>query len=147
MKRLFSFLGALLLVAAGAYGLAREISSHRPVDQWTWLQREFHLNQAQLDRIKALHAAYQPICMGHCSRVLALKNQLGALAETKGKNSPQYLQAQTAWENLRRECNEATFQHLQAVAAVMSPDDGSRYLAMMVPRIDRPDRTAPLGIR
>lgn len=147
MKRAIAFVAVLLLVAVAAYGIARELDSRRPVDEWTWLRREFHLDHAQLDRIKALHAAYQPVCMGHCSRIIALRNQLAALAGTDGRESPEYLKTLAAWQSLRHECNEATVNYLQTVAAVMNPDDGRRYLAMMVPRVARPDRTTPLGIR
>jgi hypothetical protein len=148
MRRLVLFVTLIIAVAGTAYGLTYYFNANRqPVDQWTWLQREFHLDGAQLARIRALHAAYQPVCADHCSRIMAAQARLTGLAQAGRKNTPEYLSTLGDWEAIRHECNEATFHHLQAVAAVMNPADGRRYLDMMVPRIVRADHIGPLGIR
>jgi hypothetical protein len=148
MRRLSSFLALVVAVAATAYGLTYYYSASRqPEDQWTWLRREFHLDGAQLVRIKALHEAYQPVCADHCSRIMAARERLAGLDQAGRRNTPDYLATLGEWEAVKRECNEATFRHLQAVAAVMSPAQGRRYLDMMGPRIVRADHIGPLGIR
>jgi len=60
-KNVAVFLLLVLAVAATAYGLTRYLSSQKTEDQWTWLRREFRLNDAQYVRIVALHEAYEPI--------------------------------------------------------------------------------------
>ena len=148
MRRLTPFLVLIAFVAATAYGLTYYYGTNRPAaDQWTWLQGEFHLTAAQLARIRALHEAYQPVCADHCSRIMAARDRLAALAQAGRNDTPDYLQTLDEWEAVKHECNEATFKHLQAVAAVMAPAQGRRYLDMMVPRIVRSDHIGPLGIR
>jgi hypothetical protein len=148
MRRLASFLVLVIAVAAAAYGLTCYLgASRQPADQWTWLRGEFHLDGAQLARIKALHEAYQPVCADHCSRIMAASARLAALEQAGRKDTPEYQATLGEWEAIKRECNAATFKHLQAVAAVMSPAQGRRYLDMMVPRIVRADHIGPLGIR
>ena len=92
MRRLSAFFALVLAVAATAYGLTRYYgASRQPEDQWTWLRREFHLDGAQLARIQALHAAYQPVCASHCSRIMAAKARLAALEQAGRKDTPDYL--------------------------------------------------------
>ncbi len=148
MRRLVTFIALVVAVAATAYGLTRYYSANRrPADQWTWLRREFQLDGAQLAHIQALHEAYQPVCADHCSRIMAASARLAALEQAGRKDTPEYLATLGDWKTIKRECNAATFKHLQAVAAVMSPAQGRRYLDMMVPRIVRADHIGPLGIR
>jgi hypothetical protein len=148
MRRLWSYFVLVVAVAASAYGVTCYYNGSRKTeDQWTWLRREFRLSDTQLAHIKALHEAYQPVCAGHCSRVMAARERLAALEQAGRKNTPEYLATLDQWEAIKHECNEATFNHLQAVAATMSPAQGRRYLDMMVPRIVQPNRIGPLGIR
>lgn len=148
MTRLIRYWALVVLVAAAAYGLTRYYTSHRQAeDQWTWLQNEFHLTGVQLARIRTLHEAYEPVCAGHCRRVAATNERLAELRRAGREDTPDYLKTLDQWEAIKHECNEATFKYLQTVAAVMNPADGRRYLDMMVPRIVRPDRIGPLGIR
>ncbi len=148
MRRLSWFLALIAAVAVSAYGVTYFLASSQPAeDQWTWLRREFHLNDAQLARIRALHEAYQPVCADHCSRIQAAREHLAQLEQAGQKDTPDYLKTLNEWEAVKHDCNEATFRHLQAVAAAMDPADGRRYLGMMVPRIVRSDHLGPPGIR
>ena len=124
MRRLAAFVFLIVAVAAGAYGVTYYFNSNRqPEDQWTWLQREFALTSAQLTRIQALQKAYQPVCAGHCSRIMAAKSRLTALAQA-GRNTPEYLATLDQWEAIKHECNAATFKHLEAVNAVTGSGRG-----------------------
>lgn len=147
MKRLVSFAVLVMAVAAAAYGLTCYFNPVKSEDQWTWLRREFHLSDAQFARIKTLQAAYQPVCAGHCSRIMALQQRLADLERTGGRDSPAYGAAQEEWNAVRQECNRATLQHLREVAAVMDADAGRRYLALTVPRIAQYDHREPRGVR
>ena len=147
MKRLTGFLLLVLVVAASAYGLTRYLGSQRNEDQWTWLRREFHLSDAQYARIVALHQAYQPVCADHCRRIGALQQRLAELERSGAGQSPDYVAAQQAWQDVKLECNRATLLHLQRVAAEMAPDQGRRYLALTVPRLAQFDHREPRGLR
>ncbi len=93
MKRLVLFLVLVLAVAATAYGVTRYPGARRTEDSWVWLRREFHLNDAQLARIRALHAAYQPICADHCSRIQAARDRIVRLEAEGRKGTPDYIAA------------------------------------------------------
>jgi hypothetical protein len=147
MKRLVLFLALVLAVAATAYGVTRYLGARRTEDSWVWLRREFHLNDSQLARIRALHADYQPICADHCSRIQAARDRIARLEAEGRRGTPDYIAALDAWESVKQECSRATLMHLERVAAAMSPDDGRRYLALMVPRLARTDHLGPMGIR
>jgi DNA-binding GntR family transcriptional regulator len=147
MKRLALFLVVVLAAAVSAYGLTYYLRTRQPEDQWVWLHREFHLNAAQLARVRALHEAYQPICADHCRRIVAAQQRLAAIDRSGRKNTPEFVAALNQWEGVKHECQETTLRHLQAVATAMNPDDGRNYLALMVPRVVRSDHLEPLGLR
>lgn len=147
MNRLASFLLLVVAVAATAYGVTYYLNTRQTEDQWTWLRREFHLTATQFARIKALHAAYQPVCANHCSRIMAVQKRLAELEQAGAKDSPGYAKAQQEWDAVKHECNEATLQHLHRVAAEMNSDQGRRYLALMVPHITQYDHREPRGVR
>jgi Spy/CpxP family protein refolding chaperone len=147
MKRPGSFLVLVLAVAATAYGVTCYFNTRKTEDQWTWLRREFHLTAVQFTRIKALHEAYQPVCANHCSRIMAVQQRLAELEQAGARDSPDYAAAQQEWDAVKHECNEVTLQHLHKVAAEMNPDQGRRYLALMVPRITQYEHREPRGVR
>ena len=147
MKRIAGFLLLILAVAASAYGLTRYLGARKTEDQWTWLRREFHLNDAQFSRIQALHQAYQPVCAGHCRRIMALQQRMAELEQTGARDTPGYTAAQDEWRAVTRECNQATLRQLQQVAAEMDPGEGRRYLDLMVPRITQYDHREPRSVR
>jgi hypothetical protein len=147
MKRLASFFLLIIAVAATAYGVTYYLNTRRTEDQWTWLRREFHLSATQFAHIQALHAAYQPVCANHCKRIMAVQQRIAALELAGAKESPDYGAALKEWDAVKHECNEATWQHLRRVAAEMNPDEGSRYLALMVPHITQFDHREPRGVR
>jgi hypothetical protein len=147
MKRLGFFLVLVVAVAATAYGVTYYLNTRQTEDQWIWLRREFHLSTAQFARIKALHAAYQPVCADHCRRIMAVQQHLAELERAGARDSPDYAAAQKEWDAVKHECNEATLQHLHKVAAEMNPGQGRRYLALMVPRITQYEHREPRGVK
>jgi len=147
MKRLAFFLLLVVAVAATAYGITYYLNTRQTEDQWTWLRREFHLSAVQFARIQALHAAYQPVCASHCSRIMAVQQRMAGLEQAGAKGSPDYAAALQEWDAVKHECNEATLQHLNRVAAEMNPDEGRRYLALMVPHLTQFDHREPRGVK
>lgn len=94
-----------------------------------WLRVEFKLTDAQYAAIKRLHEQYGTVCAAHCT---AIQN-----AQQRGA-SPAQIAA------LENQCVESMTEHFQRVAAIMSPQEGRRYLAIVMPRVhDYDHRGAP----
>ncbi|OAM87839.1 periplasmic heavy metal sensor [Termitidicoccus mucosus] len=140
---------AVLILLAIASGLAAFFATHAfragspPGDEMRWLADEFALTPAQAAAIRQLEADYAPVCAEHCRRINEIRARLAALE----KNSPDYEAARAQWTELVRECNAATMRHLESVAAAMSPGQGRRYLALVVPKLARHEHTQPFGLK
>lgn len=144
MKRgLLLVLGAL---AAGllAFGLTRFLAPSAPremTDEIAWMRAEFNLTDAQAAAIAQLHEDYFPVCMEHCRLVAKARRSL-ATAPAAGKPA-----AEAELLRLETVCQDATRAHLQRVADAMPPDEGQRFLALVLPKLTRLDHQAPLGLK
>jgi len=92
----------------------------REGDAMAWLQAEFHLTEAQFAAIKKLHADYGRQCSEHCRAIMEARHRGASKAE------------QAALEKV---CVDSMTEHFRKVAALMSPGEGERYLAIVLPRI------------
>lgn len=136
MRNLVLTLVALAaLVAASATGLyltrrdpvLREAA--REDDAMAWLRTEFQLTPEQEAAIVALQNAYALVCTDHCALIVGAR-----------------LRAASADEQalLEADCVESMREHFRQVAERMSPEQGERYLAIVLPRIgDYPHLRAP----
>jgi hypothetical protein len=119
---------AVLLAAAGAAFGAFYVMNDAPAirraadegDAMAWLRAEFHLTDAQFAAIKRLHDDYAVVCTRHCRAIVRAKQRQASPAEIAG---------------LERTCVEAMTAHFQQVAALMPPEEGQRYLAIVLPRV------------
>jgi hypothetical protein len=141
MRRLLTLLAVVLVVGAASYGVTRLLTPPPPADedQVTWLAREFSLNAAQTQAVRQLHEDYIPVCSDHCAAIVAARERLAAHPHDAA------LQAQVA--RLERVCQQATLDHVRAVAACMAPAEGRRFLALVEPRILRHDHQAAFGLK
>src|SRR5579862_5246336 len=79
-------------VAAGSYCAYFECATRsgqamlaKPEGGMEWLRHEFHLSEAQFERIKALHEAFKPRCGVMCAHIAAANEKLArALAANQG---------------------------------------------------------------
>jgi len=138
MSRPIVILLAVVLASAalftGAFLLASRVSSQqlsRPTDDLLWLQEEFHLGKAEMERVRELHDGYLPVCQGFCDRIADEKRSLRQMVEQGqgGTEEAAVLLAEIA--HLRAQCQTAMLQHLEEVSGVMPPEQGRRYLAEM----------------
>jgi heme A synthase len=134
---LFILIGALALGAAifaGAYFASQRATlmcCENPTDDLSWLKMEFKLSEAELTRIRELHAGYLPKCVELCRQIAAAKRELAAIV---GSNTNLTVQAQARLNEiaaLRAECQSNMIQHFVTVSQAMPPAQGSRYLAEM----------------
>ena len=136
----------LVVVIAGsaAFGLTRYFSAPPPtsINEVEWLTNEFNLNAEQSQQIAALHTAYQPICADHCAAILTAQDRIDAAV-----NDTDLETAEAALRMLEQTCHESTQAHLQAVAAVMDPAQGKRYLALISPRLSNHEHAEPFGLK
>ena len=101
----------------------------RAGDALQWLRVEFKLTDAQYATIKHLHEQYSAVCTDHCNEIMAAEKRGASPAEVRA---------------LENACVESMTDHFKRVAAVMSPNEGRRYLAIVMPRIhDYDHRGAP----
>jgi hypothetical protein len=126
----------LLALAAAALAFGITHLCLRPsvenTDEITWLRKEFNLTPAQVAAIEKLHDDYHPVCMAHCAAITAARQNFAPPAELA---------------RLETVCRDATLAHLQRVAAVMSPAEATRFLALVTPKVSGHPHDAPLGLK
>lgn len=137
---------ATVIIAGGAafvisHGIGSDASS---TDEISWLIDEFELSAAQADQVRELHEAYRPICDAHCQEVMQAQQ---AVADANGAEPEVLAAAQRELQELKQRCHLATQAHLESVAAVMSPEQGKRYLETISPLLSAHGHTAPFGLR
>lgn len=133
MKRGLVFLLCVALAATLAYALTQRLINRGEEDQLDWLRREFHLSAEQTAAIARLQTAYAPLCAEHCRLIRE--------AQSRAQPTP----AEIA--QLEQVCHDATLRHLRDIAAVMSPAEGRRFLALVEPKVSRHGHQGPLGLQ
>lgn len=136
-RSLVILIGALTLGAtifAGSFFAARHatvVCCVRPADDLSWLRTEFHLGDAEMARIRQLHAGYLPKCAEMCAKIAAKKSELESAL---GSGTNLTAETQTKLKeiaDLRAQCQAQMLQHFVAVSQAMPPEEGKRYLAEM----------------
>ena len=104
----------------------------RSADDLTWLRDEFHLNDAQMTRIRELHEGYLPQCAKMCALIAARQKEVQAALGGNGTNINSNAQQElAALGALRAQCQAQMLRHFVAVSREMPPQEGRRYLAEM----------------
>jgi len=135
MKKRYIILwvGVLLAVAAFAANFVAQSNwnahcAAKSKDIYGWLKHEFGLTQDQVDKIKAIDAAFEPICAGHCQAITAAQQAL--------EKQPDSIQAKENLAQKQAECHTGLIAHLKDVAAAMPSKEGQRYYAMMITQLE-----------
>jgi len=132
-----------LIAGAAGFWVAQKLTSDPgPTDEVTWLIKEFELTTAQAEQVRSLHEAYRPICDAHCAAVMEAQTALADAINPAEKTA-----AAQALDTLKIRCHVATQAHLEAVAAVMSAEQGQRYLETITPLLSVHEHEAPFGLR
>lgn len=151
MRHFWTTIALLLGVAAGCwFGFFRAHCDHhthvaaRAGDTMEWLRCEFHLSDAQHAAILRLHAEQNVVCAQHCALVAEAREQVAG-ARRAGDTAA--LAAATARErDAEAICRASTEAHVRRVAAMMTPEHGQRYLAMVLPRLAALDHNGPPSV-
>lgn len=107
-----------------------------PWDEVSWLKQEFNLTDGQYAEVKRLHEAFMPVCETHCSEYMKAKTTLAKLLKDSTTMTPEVENALNAVQQIEAECQRAFLKHGYEVAAVMSPEQGARYLRMIKEQIN-----------
>lgn len=117
-------------------------------DALAWLRSDFALTDAQFAAIRKLHDAYAVVCEQHCLAIQEAAIRRNQLKGAAGTETAVLAAAERKVEELRQVCETAIADHVRQVAAQMAPEQGRRYLALVLPKIaDFDHRAAPdLGL-
>lgn len=139
MKNLLLTLVLALAAGAAAFGVFYVLSDNRAMhaaardqDAMAWLRLEFRLNESQFAAIKQLHDDYSIACGRHCADIMAARERQAPAAEVAA---------------LEKICVDSMTGHFRAVAALMPPAEGQRYLATVLPRIAGYAHHGPPNVR
>jgi len=135
--------GVLAFVACFHASVPECCRDHHPLaKELGWLQHEYHLSDAQLERVHQLHADFTPRCAEMCRRVGIQRARLSTLIQAGHEASPEVAEALKTTAALELECRQASLSHIYAVAAAMPPEEGRRYIATMTAAIVAPGMPA-----
>ena len=149
MKFLLATIGLIAAWAAGTgvvcYNLNCNPALHAAAaqgDAMAWLRADFHLTDAQFTAIRTLHESYAPSCEEHCRLVREATQARDALAAANVGDVPALAAAEQKLRELHAVCEAALTGHVRQVAALMSREDGARYLTLLLPKIAAFDHAA-----
>lgn len=131
---LFTVLLASVALFVGAFLIASRMSSqqfHRPTDDLQWLQVEFRLGKAEMERVRELHDGYLPVCQEYCNRIAAEKSALQMIVEEGRSGTEAATQSLNEIAQVRAQCQSAMLRHFEEVSRVMPEEQGRRYLDEM----------------
>ncbi|MEQ1862158.1 MAG: hypothetical protein ABMA13_19755 [Chthoniobacteraceae bacterium] len=144
MKRLLIIVLAALALGAATYFLCfrmatvpmRQMASVN--NELVWLATEFHLSPEQTKRVEQLHSAYEPRCMTMCRKIAENSAQLDRLITTKHEFTPEMERLLRDSAEIQIECRREMLTHIYAVAAVMPPEQGARYIELLKMQVLQP---------
>jgi hypothetical protein len=151
MRHFWTTLALALGVAAGSwFAFFRahcDPDAHvaaRGGDTMEWMRCEFRLTEAQHAEIVRLHNQHGVVCAEHCALVGAARERLAAARRAGAAAAI----AAAADDQKKAEavCRASTEEHVRRVAAVMAPEQGKRYLAMVLPRLAGLDHLGPPNV-
>ncbi len=135
MKRrwLIALTGVALALAAYGAVYWTGTSCCRTLGQGTpsglaWLKQEFHLSDADFQRIEQLHNAYLPACAERCRQIDAKDVEVRSLLAKAGAVTPEVERAMAEAATLRGQCQTAMLKHFVEVSRAMPSAEGRRYL-------------------
>ncbi|MDZ4405549.1 periplasmic heavy metal sensor [Prosthecobacter sp.] len=141
--------GQFILVIALALGVCMFFCSHywlreQPVSnampqeresllpELEWLRQRLRLDEAQFEKVKALHLAYRPKCQELCMRAQEAEAALRAVMRDPQKDPSAALKTRA---ELQVECQQAMLAHVRQTAACMTPEQAKHYLDTLLPHV------------
>jgi len=123
-----------VVIFAASYVLAQRVCAKHvasSADELDWLREEFRLGNAEMLRVRELHAGYLPKCAEMCQRIAAKKAELESTLAGATNFTATAEQELTELAALRAQCQAQMLRHFVEVSQAMPPEQGQRYLAEM----------------
>ncbi|HWD18302.1 MAG TPA: hypothetical protein VHB20_03410 [Verrucomicrobiae bacterium] len=99
-----------------------------PAPELAWLKAEFKIDDTQFARISQLHEGYLPQCQERCREIASKNAALSARIAQTGAVTADIEKGMTEVAMLKADCQKETLRHFMAVARLMPPAQGQRYL-------------------
>jgi hypothetical protein len=138
MRRSLIILLALAFSAGALFLGAARVSSRfccervwAAADELEWLRQEFNLGSEQLQRVRALHEGYKPVCRSFCEQIDDRKREVRQLLGEGLSVTPEVEHKLADIGALRAKCQAAMLRHFDEVSRAMPAAEGQRYLAEM----------------
>jgi N-glycosylase/DNA lyase len=128
---MLGFAAATLAYAAvylGATVQEREAMKSEAPELW-WLKQEFHLDDAQFQRISRLHQGYLPKCGETCRKIAEKNAELKDILSRTNTVTPEVAKKLEEIAQLRAGCQADMLRHFYEVSQAMPSEEGRRYLA------------------
>jgi hypothetical protein len=122
--------GILIAAVVGALAYVctmRLCARQMAADDLSWLQREFRLGDAEMQRVRQLHEGYMPKCREMCGKIAQKQGEVEKALE-RGEAPDAKLMELAA---LRAQCQAQMLRHFEEVSRAMPPEQGKRYLSEM----------------
>lgn len=100
-----------------------------------WLRLSLHLTEAQFEKVRDLHLAYQPRCAELCMRVQHSDHALLETASSSRSVTKDVVNLMCERAELTQECQRAMLQHVYATAACMEAEQANNYLRTVLPQV------------
>lgn len=127
---ILSVVGLAVVSYLAGKGMSR-MAVTKSADELAWLQTEFQLTEAEMDRIRPLHEGYLPQCYEMCARIAEKERELDSIL-AKAPASNDVIRAKLSQiAALRVQCQAQMLAHFQEVSLQMPAGQGRRYLAEM----------------
>ena len=127
---LLAFAAYQALYHAGTAATARMAGGPSP--ELAWLKDEFHLSDADFERVAKMHESYLAGCMERCQRIdetnAVLVRQLGAT----NRLTPEIQATLAEVSRMRTECQKKMLEQFYEISRGMPPEQGKRYLAWAI---------------
>ncbi|MCB1279407.1 hypothetical protein [Prosthecobacter sp.] len=147
MKRGLLILIAAILLGIGMFYGSRtmlpscgcEDTSNVPTENGSllpeleWLRHSLALTDAQFEKVKALHLAYQPRCEELCARVHRSNQALLKSSSDSRKVEGDVQKHLRERADLTMECQQAMLKHVYETAACMDEKQAAKYLKLVLP--------------
>ena len=131
MKRRLCILALLLAIAALAYGVSHWCFMRSPPDVWkpdgrardmdplVWMQREFHLDLATLEKVRTKHESYQPTCGEMCLGIAKANARVRLLLEQSRTMTTELAEAIREAQLRQADCRTAMLRHIYEPSPVL----------------------------
>jgi hypothetical protein len=102
---------------------------HQKEPELAWLKKEFHLSDAEFERVRQLHEGYKPRCQELCGRIAAKNAELNAIVAKNPGQTAAIEEKRAQIAALKAQCQASMLEHFAAVSRAMPGEEGTRYLA------------------